>query len=484
MTAAPPILSDSTIPLCVDLDGTLLSTDTLIESLVALLKRDISALFSAPIWLFKGRAGFKARVADRAALDVSTLPANEVFLAWLVEQHAAGRRLILCTAANAGIAQKVADRFGIFDSVIASSESVNLGGRTKARHLVELFGKGGFDYAGNDSSDVHVWKVARHAIVVNPVARLQRKLNALPSVKRSFVSRHESIGAWLRAMRPHQWSKNALILLPALASHRIFEIEILFASLIAFVVFSLCASGTYLLNDLMDLAADRRHPTKKNRPFAKGEVPLVKGLFFAGALISISVIGSFVMLGSLFAGFLMLYLVSTIWYSTILKRIAMVDALTLAGLYTIRVLAGDAATGIAPSFWLLAFSVFVFLSLAMAKRYAELMLMRAGGESSAAGRGYTVSDLPLLQSCGTSAGYIGVLVLALYVNTGAERLYGSPQMIWLLCPLLLYWISRVWIKTHRGEMHDDPVVFALTDKPSLLAFVLSGVVIAMALQPA
>jgi 4-hydroxybenzoate polyprenyltransferase/phosphoserine phosphatase len=484
MTTAPVDQSETDIPLCVDLDGTLLRTDTLIESLVALFKLDISAMFWAPLWLLQGRAGFKAQVAHRAALDVSTLPGNDAFLEWLTEQHAAGRRLILCTAANVDVAQKIADRFGIFDSIMASTESVNLGGRAKARHLVEVFGEGGFDYAGNESRDVHVWKVARHAIVVNPDARLQRKLSAMPRVEQSFIGDHESIGAWLRAMRLHQWSKNALIFLPALASHRIVEIEIFVASLIAFVVFSLCASGTYMLNDLMDLASDRGHPTKKNRPFANGELPLVKGLIIAGALISASVIGSFMILGGLFAGSLLLYLGSTIWYSTVLKRIAMVDALTLAGLYTIRVLAGDAATSIAPSFWLLAFSVFVFLSLAMAKRYAELMLMRAGGQSSTSGRGYTVNDLPLLQSCGISSGYIGVLVLALYVNTGAELLYERPEVIWLLCPLLLYWISRVWIKTHRGEMHDDPVVFALTDKPSLLTFGMAGVVIAMALQSA
>jgi 4-hydroxybenzoate polyprenyltransferase len=278
----------------------------------------------------------------------------------------------------------------------------------------------------------------------------------------------------------HQWAKNALIFVPAIVSHRIVEWPVAQAALLGFVCFGLCASGTYVVNDLLDLEADRAHPRKSKRPFASGELPLVQGIVVGGLLVALGIVVALVVLGSLFVGVLLVYLASTFWYSWVLKRIAMVDVLALAGLYTVRVLAGDAAIMVAPSFWLLAFSMFMFLNLAVVKRYTELQAALEAGDSTARGRGYTTDDLPLLLSSGTSSAFISVLVLALYVNDGSEALYRYPQALWLLCPLMLYWICRVWRKAHRGELHDDPVVFALRDRPSLLVVCLCATLMVIA----
>jgi 4-hydroxybenzoate polyprenyltransferase len=276
------------------------------------------------------------------------------------------------------------------------------------------------------------------------------------------------LGTWLRALRVHQWSKNVLIFLPAAGAHRLFEHAAALQSMTAFLVFSCCASGTYLLNDLMDLDADRLHPTKRNRPFASGQLPLTHGFFVAPVLVGGGLLLGALLLGRLFFATLAAYVVCTVWYTRSLKRFAMVDALMLAGLYALRVVGGAAATAIIPSFWLLAFTMFLFLSLAMAKRYSELMLMITSGRTHAAGRGYVTEDAPLLQACGVASGYISVLVIALYVNSAvAQSMYRRPEALWLLCPLLLYWVTRVWLKTSRGRMDDDPVVFALRDRPSL-----------------
>jgi 4-hydroxybenzoate polyprenyltransferase len=273
---------------------------------------------------------------------------------------------------------------------------------------------------------------------------------------------------WIQALRPHQWAKNLLILLPAVGAHRIMEAPELLAVGLAFLWFGLCASGTYLINDLLDIESDRAHPRKRLRPLASGDLSPPGAKISAAALIIIAFGGALLTLGTLFAGVLALYLAGTLWYSTALKRIAMVDVLALAGLYTLRLIAGAVAAAVVPSFWLLAFSMFMFLGLAIIKRYTELRWLLGSGSGKAAGRGYTVDDLPLLLACGTSSCFVSILVLALFVNDGTAQRYRHPQALWLLCPLALYWILRVWRKSYRGELHDDPVVFALRDWPSLL----------------
>jgi 4-hydroxybenzoate polyprenyltransferase len=273
---------------------------------------------------------------------------------------------------------------------------------------------------------------------------------------------------WLRAMRLHQWAKNVLIFVPALGAHKILDPATLTAVVLAFLWFGICASGTYIVNDLLDVQSDRVHPRKRLRPFAAGDLSIRSGWIVAVLMVAIAFTGAALTQSWLFVGALALYLVGTVWYSKDLKRIAMVDVLALAGLYTLRLIAGAAAAVAMPSFWLLAFSMFMFLGLAIIKRYTELRAVLQAGSDKAAGRGYTIEDLPLLLACGTSACFVSILVLALYVNDGSKGMYRHPEVLWLMCPPVLYWILRIWRKSFRGELHDDPVVFALRDWPSLV----------------
>jgi 4-hydroxybenzoate polyprenyltransferase len=470
-------------PLCVDLDGTLLATDVLFESFVRYVKSNPLRVVTVAGWLMRGPAHVKAKLAAEVVLDPATLPVHAEVLTWLRAEKQAGRKLVLCTATNDAVARRIADHFGLFDEVIASTATDNLSGRAKARTLIERFGVKGFDYAGNERKDLHVWREAHAAIVVAP-QKLIGKLAAEPiDIERTFaLDAGESASAkhWLRALRLHQWTKNLLVFVPLAAAHRIDDLAALAAALFAFVLFGTCASGGYIVNDLLDLDADRAHARKRSRPFAAGVLSIRHGLFAAAALIGGSLALAALALPWMFAATLAGYLVTSLWYSLALKRIAMVDVLCLAALYSVRIIAGGAAVAIVPSFWLLAFSMFLFLSLAAAKRFAELQHVREAGRKDAPGRGYSVDDLPLLQSSGVGAGYVCVLVLALYVNSGAAGMYSNPRAMWLLCPLLLYWVNRVWLKTSRGQMHDDPVVFAVTDRPSWAVFMLSAVLVAIA----
>jgi 4-hydroxybenzoate polyprenyltransferase len=460
---------DQCTPLCVDLDGTLIRSDLLVEGLLWYLKQNAIYALLAVFWLIRGKGHLKAEIGRRASLNVGLLPVNGRFLEWLRAEHRQGRRLVLCTAANCDAATRVAAHFGLFERTICSSLARSLRGRTRAAVLVEQYGVGGFDYAGNEQDDVHVWATARRAIIVSPTLGLRLRMASVARIEETFLREAgSSISRWVRALRLHQWTKNLLIFVPALASHRALEPAVAQASLLAFLWFSLCASATYLLNDLLDLEADRAHPTKRLRPLASGDMSLVTGIVTAALLLGISVVGAVLSSSLIFVALLLMYLAGTLWYSFMLKRIAMVDALSLAGLYTVRVIAGGAAVSVAPSFWLLAFSMFMFLSLAMVKRYTELRSVLTAGDHAAAGRGYVTDDLPLLLSCGTASGFVSVMVLALYVNLGAGELYRYPEALWLICPAVLYWICRVWRKAHRGELHDDPVVFAIKDKPSLV----------------
>lgn len=487
MNANPfwPSREDSTRrPLCIDLDGTLLSADLLFETLVRYLKSNPLRVFQVFVWAMHGPAHLKTKLAESVELDVRSLPVNAAFLAWLETQKRAGRRLVLCTAANEGLAERVARHFGFFDEVIASCAVTNLSGKRKAECLVARFGVSGFDYAANELKDLHVWRHAHGAVIVAPPGLAKRIAAHAIRVEQIFEIETAGTGArlraWLRALRLHQWTKNLLVFVPLAAAHRLGDISSLGACALAFVLFGTCASGGYIINDLLDLDADRVHPRKRLRPFAAGHIPIFHGLIASAMLVVGSVTLAALLLPPLFAATLTLYLATSLWYSLALKRIAMVDVLSLASLYSVRIVAGGAAVAIVPSFWLLAFSMFLFLSLAAAKRYAELHAASHTGRSDAPGRGYSVDDVPLLQSSGVAAGYMAVLVLALYVNSNAGAMYARPQVMWLLCPILLYWMNRIWLKTSRGQMHDDPVVFALTDKPSLASFAVGALLVWLA----
>jgi 4-hydroxybenzoate polyprenyltransferase/phosphoserine phosphatase len=468
------------MPVCVDLDGTLIRSDLLLESLLLLIKRNPLYLFLVPFWLLRGKAVLKDEIASRVELNPAALPYDQEFLKWLQAARAEGKSLWLCTASTRSLADKVAAHLGIFDGVLASDRNVNLAGSNKAAQLVERFGEGGFDYCGNEHRDLLIWQHAHGAIVVRGGTRLEQEAARRSNVVQSFPSRSRPLKALLRALRPHQWAKNVLIIVPLLAAHRVSDHAAVIAGLAAFVAFSLCASSVYLLNDLLDLEADRAHARKSKRPFAAGDLSILAGLLMAPCLLAVAVmIAAF--LPPKFWLVLATYYTLTCAYSFVLKGKVLIDALALAGLYTLRIIAGSAAVLVALSFWFLLFSVFLFLSLAFVKRFAELEALRRVGRLRAAGRGYHVEDLPLLQSLGTAAGYLSVLVLALYINSPEiQALYGEPKVIWILCVLMLYWVSRVWMLAQRGQMHDDPVVFALKDWQSLGIAVLAAAAVALA----
>ncbi len=469
--------ADPTV-LAVDLDGTLLKTDTLVESLLLLLREPAGAIGALRAAL-QGRAQLKAWVAERVRLAVEDLPLNQALVDWLRAERAAGRRVVLVTAAHQRVAERIAAHVGLFDEVMASDDAVNLKGKAKAAALVARYGARGFDYAGDATVDLAVWREARQAIVVGG-PRLQRAAARLTTLGPVFPP-EAPWRALLRALRLHQWVKNLLILVPLLAAHQIGDAAALVQAGLAFLAFGLTASAVYLINDLLDLPDDRRHPSKCRRPFAAGSLPLLWGAVLVPALLAAALTISLLSLPGLFLAVLALYFVLTAAYSLRLKRMPIIDVLTLAGLYTLRVIAGAAAILIPPSFWLLAFSIFIFLSLALAKRHTELRMLRERGELTASGRGWHVEDLSLVQSLGIAAGLSSVQVLALYIDSAAARkLYATPEALWLVCPLLLYWICRLWFKAHRGKMHDDPVVFALRDRISLLVGVLTVAVTVMA----
>lgn len=468
-------------PLCVDLDGTLIRSDVLLESLLLLVKANALYLLFAVFWLLRrGKAGLKAEIAARVKLDPAALPYNKELLAWLKSERAQGRSLWLCTAANEKLANAVARHVGLFDGVLASDSHNNLAGERKAQQLVDRFGRGGFDYCGNERRDIAIWRYARGAIIVNAPVALERQVGADLSVLRTFPATGKRLRAVVRALRPHQWAKNVLVLVPLFAAHRMADLAALADAVLGMVAFCLCASSVYLLNDMLDLEADRAHARKWKRPFAAGELSLAAGFALVPALLAGAVlIATF--LPEKFQWWLAAYYVLTAVYSFALKRLLLIDAVALAGLYTLRIIAGAGAATVALSFWLLLFSVFLFLSLAFVKRYAELDALRRQQRLQAIGRGYHVEDLAVLQSFGTAAGYLSVLVLALYINSpDIQPLYHHPKAIWMLCGLLLYWISRVWMTAHRGAMHDDPVVYALRDRVSLGLGLVAAITIAVA----
>lgn len=467
------------IPLCVDLDGTLIESDLLVESCLALVAKHPIVAFQLPLWLLRGRAYLKEQIAARAEMNVSLLPYRADFLQFLKQEHERGRILVLATASHRLLADKVSAYLGIFSRVLATENGVNLSGDNKRRCLVEEFGEGGFDYAGNEQKDLHVWRDARQAILVAAPAHVEARVKKLIPVSARYGAYGHRWLQYLRAMRPYQWLKNLLVFLPLIVSHRISELQLLVHAATAFVAFGLCASSAYLLNDLLDLPSDRTHPRKRGRPFASGRASVSTGLALVPILL-LTAIAISLSLPKLFLLILLGYYTATLLYSFWAKRRVIVDVMFLAGLYTTRILAGAAAVVIVPSFWLLAFSMFIFLSLALVKRYSELIAVKISGQEIVAGRGYQTSDLPMLPSLGAASGYMAVLVLALYVNSpDITKLYRIPQAIWLLCPMLLFWISRIWLKAQRGQVHDDPIIFALKDRVSrILGFCALVIIVA------
>jgi len=467
------------VPLAVDLDGTLIRTDSLLESLMPLLKANPFLFVALFFWLARGKAYLKRQVALRVIPDISSLPYNLDILNFLRDQHLSNRTLILATGADQLMAQQIADYLHVFDSVIASNGKNNLTGEKKKERLVAEFGIGGFDYLGNDRKDLFVWQAARRAIVVGSKTFIDRICARLSNVERVFQIKTAGWPEWIRALRLYHWLKNLLVFVPLVAAHRFSEISLLLLAGTAFLSFGFCASSVYILNDLLDLPDDRKHPRKRSRPFASGILPLTAGIAAAPMLLGFSiVIGLTLPLPFFFM--LGIYYTTTLAYSFRLKKIVILDVIVLAMLFTIRMMAGSAAVDVWPSSWLLAHSMFLFISLALVKRYAELVTMRIEHGRAAKARSYVASDSELLAAMGIASAFISVLVLVLYITSGAaQRIYIHHNLIWLACPALLYWLCYIWLTAHRGGMHDDPMIFALKDRVS--RYILLSMIIIMLL---
>ncbi len=472
----------SSVPLCIDLDGTLIRSDSLVESFVDLLRQEPWAALALPGWLAAGKANLKARIAERTAIAVDSLPYREEVVAWAREQSA-HRPVFLVTAAHRSIAEAVARHLGFFTEVLAT-DGVNLKAERKAEALVARFGEKGFDYAGNDEPDVAVWRRAREAIVVGAPPSVAAAARSQAIVGREFDaagSPLQQLRLWLKALRLYQWVKNLLVFVAPAAAHTLLETPTLVASLLAFLSFGLAASGVYVLNDLLDLRADRQHPRKRYRPFASGELPLAAGLIVSPALLGAG-LALAIAVGWAFAAVLLLYLACTTAYSVWLKRHAFIDVALLAVRYTLRVVAGAAAVGLTLSFWLLAVCAYGFIGLALLKRFAELRELEADGRVDAAGRGYSTADSPVVLALGVGASLLATLVTALYIESYASRaLYARPEALWALVGLMLLGVGRLWMKAGRGQMHDDPIVFVARDLPSIGLVVVAAAAVAYAI---
>lgn len=479
--AAPAEHIDLGIPLAVDLDGTLLRTDLLVESALLLLRRNPFSVFAMLWWLRRGKAHLKAEIARRVSPAFAALPFRRVVLEYLQAARGAGRRIVLATASDAVLAAAVAQQVGLFDEVMASDGHVNLSGEAKRRRLVAAYGERGYDYLGSDRQDLAPWRSARVAVLVAPGAALQRRARCASEFVQVLPDSRATVFDWLRALRVHHWLKNSLLFVPLLAAHRLDEPRLVAIAGLAALAFGLGASAAYLLNDLLDLEADRHHPHKRLRPIPAGRIPPAHVLAALCLLAAAVAILSW-QLPATFGAALALYCAGNLAYSLRLKFVPILDVLVLAGFYALRILAGGAAVGIEPSAKLLTFAMFLFLSLALVKRYAELVVMRTVDGPQARARGYQFDDAELLAALGGGAGYLAVLVLALYINTTTSHaLYQHPRYLWALCPLLLYWITHLWLVAHRRRMHDDPLIFALRDPMSLLLLALMGLTLMIAL---
>ncbi|HET9439147.1 MAG TPA: UbiA family prenyltransferase [Longimicrobiales bacterium] len=468
-------------PLCVDLDGTLVSTDILWESLIALVRHQPWALALLPAWLLGGKAHFKRKLAERIVVDPATLPYRDKVLDMLRAEHAAGREIVLTTASDAGPAQAIAHHLGIFSAVYASDGITNLSGSAKLDAIRKHVAGGRFDYIGDARADLVIWKAAREAILVDPSSRLLGEAKRHVRVDRVMRSESARLRALIRALRPHQWVKNTLLFMPLMLSHKLGNTAVFGQALIAFAAFSLAASSVYVTNDLLDLEADRAHPRKRRRPFASGALSIRTGVLLVPVLLGLAFTTAALFLPPLFTVGLVAYVVLSSAYSLYIKRLVLLDVFMLAGLYTLRVLAGGLATGIEISPWLAAFSMFFFTSLAFLKRYSELLLLGEHQQTQFHRRDYAASDMDLLRSLGSACGFVSVLVLALYINSPAVfELYERPSALWLVVPLFLYWVSRIWLFGHRGKVQDDPIVFAIKDPASYVIAVLIAAIMVLA----
>lgn len=468
------LLSRAECPVYVDLDGTLIRSDLLWETLFLFARQQPLQFWRVFGWLARGKAVLKDELAARVEFDATSLPYREEVVAALQAERESGRHIVLATASNERLAHAVADHLGFFDEVLASDRTTNLSADRKLRRIEASCGPQGFDYYGNSEDDVCLLEAARQATVVQPDRAASTWHSGAAPHTRLIRDEGSRLKPLLKAIRPHQWTKNVLVFVPIVLTQEFLNLSLFVAGFLAFLSFSLAASSVYIVNDLLDLTADRRHRTKRNRPFASGRLPIPTGLAMAVGLLATSY-GIAAFLPAIFVLVLTIYLIATTAYSFALKRMLLIDVLTLAGLYTIRIIGGTAAADTQESFWLLAFSIFFFLSLALVKRYTELADFGSGATRAVTGRGYVDEDIETIGQAGMASGFASVLVLALYIDSAkVHSLYNHPYMIWPLCPLVLYIIVRIWVLARRRQMYDDPVVFIMSDWRSQIMIALGA----------
>lgn len=464
-------------PLVVDLDGTLTPTDTLVESVVKLVKQSPANLIRLALLLPKGKVAFKGFIAANSRISPETLPYREALLDYLRSEKKGGRRLILATASHKTVADSISRHLGIFDDVIATS-SINLKGKNKREAIQNTIGEN-YVYAGDSAADLPIWESARAAVLVGVSPATGEAVRRNRPIEAEFPRTRVRLRTWVKALRIHQWLKNLLIFVPVLTAFSFMVVGKLLESAVAFLAFSLAASATYIVNDLWDLDNDRSHPRKRLRPLASAEVSIASALVVSASFLA----AGFVLAGMLSTQFLLMlfvYLVITSSYSWVLKQYVLIDVIVLSLLYTLRIVAGSVAIGVTTSTWLLAFSVFLFLSLALVKRCSELVSLEQSGGKATSGRDYRVSDLTVLWPLGVGSAVSAVVVFGLFINAPetATR-YATPMALWLVALGLVYWLSRLWVKTSRGEMHDDPVIYAIRDRGSrIVVFLMVATMIA------
>jgi len=469
-----PIAPLTASSLVVDLDDTLIKTDLLFEQILQVAKSNPLGIWRIPVWALQGKTHLKRQLASAAPLDPRLLPYRQSVLNLVKESKAQGCRVLLASASEERCVRAVAEHLGLFDGAFGS-DKVNLKGVRKLDVIQRELGAEPFSYIGDSRSDLPIWAQSQSAVAVNPSILVLRGLKRLGPSYQVIRDRKSLPLLLLRQMRVHQWVKNLLIFAPLLAGHFFLSPTHWIKSILAFIGYCLLASSVYVLNDLLDIESDRRHPRKSARPLAAGDLPIPVGMAMFPILL-LCVVLTAAALPLEYGGLLLAYFVINLAYSFRLKKVLVLDVVILAALYTLRILAGGAAAEIPVSQWLLAFSVFFFFGLAMVKRFTEIA--RSGNKARLHGRGYHAEDREIVSSLGTASSFISILVLVLYLNgEHTKTLYSHPERLWLITPVLLYWTARLWILTHRNQVHDDPVVFAIKDRVSWIALGCLGVVI-------
>ncbi|MFT4886426.1 MAG: 4-hydroxybenzoate polyprenyltransferase [Pseudohongiellaceae bacterium] len=477
-------IANHKLPLFVDLDGTLIKSDWMLEAILAMVRDNPFSIFQMLIWLAKGRSSLKRHLAEAVVIDIALLPFNPEFLEFLKKEKHSHRELILISASDQKAVTAASDHYGLFDMAIGSDGIVNLKSEAKLARIKAYVEGGSFSYAGNSADDFKVWQAADEIVVVNAESSIAEKIKSSNPQQRpllEFDTPPSLLPRLFNAMRPHQWLKNFLIFLPLILSHRLSETDLLVLAALAFISFSLCASSVYFVNDMLDIQSDRQHNSKSKRPFAAGTLPLAYGVFGAPLLFLLSLVFAS-LVGTEFFAVLIGYWLITCLYSLYLKRLYLIDVVTLSLLYTLRIIAGSAAIAITTTDWLIAFSGFLFLGLALLKRTTELRNLVIDGQVSTQGRDYSTDRLLVVTVLGVMSSAASVLVFMVYINAAnITLLYDSPELLWAICPLQIAMLARVWLKAHAGTLDEDPVLFASHDRLSQIMLILSGTIFWLAI---